>query len=128
MASQASHVATGRSRMPRSPMPSQPTTAGLNSAMPLAVLAVLRFSSSISRPAASAVRRVSGAVALCSYTTIVGYGSLIFNDNQALESFGWLAMVGEFATLIAALFVLPSLLHLWKAKPGEVHGADQITR
>ncbi len=78
--------------------------------------------------ASSAVRRVSGAVALCSYTTIVGYGSLIFNDNQALESFGWLAMVGEFATLIAALFVLPSLLHLWKAKPGEVHSADQITR
>lgn len=77
----------------------------------------------------SAVRRVGGAVALCSYTTIVGYGSLIFNDNQALESFGWLAMGGELATLFGALFVLPSLLHLWKGKAREVHEADsQVTR
>src|SRR4029450_7906486 len=35
-----------------------------------------------------AVRRSGGAVALCSYTTIVGYGSLLFADNQALPSVG----------------------------------------
>jgi predicted RND superfamily exporter protein len=60
----------------------------------------------------AAVRRVGGAVALCSYTTVVGYGSLLFADFQALQSFGRLAVSGEIACLTAALLVLPSLLHL----------------
>jgi uncharacterized protein len=60
----------------------------------------------------AAVRRVGGAVALCSYTTIVGYGSLLFADFQALQSFGRLAVSGEIACLTGALFVLPALLHL----------------
>ena len=63
-----------------------------------------------------ALRRTGGAVALCSYTTIVGYGSMLFSDQQALQSFGRLAMSGELATLIAAMLVLPSLLHVWKKK------------
>jgi len=60
----------------------------------------------------AAVRRVGGAVALCSYTTIVGYGSLIFADFQALQSFGRLAVSGEVACLTGALLFLPALLHL----------------
>ncbi len=60
----------------------------------------------------AAVRRVGGAVALCSYTTIVGYGSLIFADFQALQSFGRLAVSGEIACLTGALLLLPALLHL----------------
>jgi hypothetical protein len=63
-----------------------------------------------------ALKRTGGAVALCSYTTIVGYGSMLFADNQALQSFGRLAMSGELATLIGAMLVLPSLLHVWRAK------------
>jgi uncharacterized protein len=70
----------------------------------------------------AAVKRTGGAVALCSYTTTIGYGSLLFADNQALQSFGRLAMSGEIACLGAALLILPSLLHVWKAKPTEVHG------
>jgi len=60
----------------------------------------------------AAVRRVGGAVALCSYTTIVGYGSLLFADFQALQSFGRLAVSGEVACLTGALLFLPALLHL----------------
>mgnify|MGYP005858599953 CR=1 FL=1 len=67
----------------------------------------------------TAVRRSGGAVALCSYTTIVGYGSLLFADNQALQSFGRLAMSGEITTLVAAMLVLPAMLHLWKPRQGE---------
>ena len=36
----------------------------------------------------AAVKLHFGAVALCSYTTVIGYGSLLFADNQALRSFG----------------------------------------
>lgn len=60
----------------------------------------------------SAVARTGGAVALCSYTTTVGYGSMLFSDNQALQSFGRLAMWGEFACTLTALFFLPSFLHM----------------
>ncbi len=60
----------------------------------------------------AAVRRVGGAVALCSFTTVVGYGSLVFADFQALQSFGRLAVSGELACLTGALLLLPALLHL----------------
>jgi len=60
----------------------------------------------------SAVKRTGGAVALCSYTTIIGYSSLLLADNQALQSFGRLAMSGELACLAGALLVLPALLHV----------------
>jgi predicted RND superfamily exporter protein len=65
---------------------------------------------------ASAVKRVGGAVALCSYTTIIGYSSLLFADFQALQSFGRLAVSGEIACLGGALFMLPALLHLMGRK------------
>lgn len=60
----------------------------------------------------SAVGRVGGAVALCSYTTVVGYGAMLFADFQALQSFGRLAVLGEVACLGGALLALPALLHL----------------
>jgi predicted RND superfamily exporter protein len=56
-----------------------------------------------------AVRSTGGALVLCSSTTIIGYGSLLAADNQALGSFGALAILGEFATLIAALTLLPAI-------------------
>jgi hypothetical protein len=52
------------------------------------------------------------AVALCSLTTIIGYGALLAADNQALRSFGALAILGELACLTAALLGLPALLRL----------------
>ena len=55
---------------------------------------------------------VGGAVALSSLTTILGYGSLLFADNRALRSFGQLAIVGEIASLGAALLVVPAAIAL----------------
>ena len=78
-----------------------------------------------------ALRRTGGAVALCSYTTTVGYSSLLFADNQALQSFGQLAMSGELACLAGAMLVLPALLHVipgWKAKMKRTHAeAHELT-
>jgi hypothetical protein len=61
---------------------------------------------------APAVRGTGGAVALCSLTTIIGYGTLLLSDNQALNSFGKLAGLGEVTTLLAALVVVPAALSL----------------
>jgi predicted exporter len=67
--------------------------------------------------ASMAVRRSAGAVMLCSFTTIVGYGSLVLSDFQALASFGKLAVVGEIACIFSAIFLLPSLFHVLRAEP-----------
>ena len=53
-----------------------------------------------------------GAVALCSVTTILGYATLITADNQAVQSFGLTAVIGEITCLSAALFALPAVLSL----------------
>jgi hypothetical protein len=56
------------------------------------------------------LRETGGAVALCSLTTIIGYGSLLAADNRALRGFGVLASLGEVACLGAALVALPAFL------------------
>jgi uncharacterized protein len=71
-----------------------------------------------------ALRRVGGAVALCSYTTTIGYGSLLLADMQALQSFGWIAMSGEIACLAGALFVVPSMLQVLRERDA-THASPQ---
>jgi hypothetical protein len=61
------------------------------------------------------IRTTGGAVALCSLTTIIGYASLLVARNQALFSFGVLAVAGEVACLAAALFALPAVLR-WRER------------
>jgi predicted RND superfamily exporter protein len=53
-----------------------------------------------------------GAVALCSVTTMIGYATLVTADNQAIQSFGLTAVIGEITCLTAALFALPAVLSL----------------
>jgi predicted exporter len=66
---------------------------------------------------AAALRSVGGAVSLCSFTTIVGYGALLVADNQALQSFGRYAMAGEVACLATAMVLLPATLKLMRRAP-----------
>jgi predicted RND superfamily exporter protein len=49
-------------------------------------------------------------VSLCSYTTVVGYASLLFSQNRGIHTFGLSAMIGELTCLSAALLLAPALL------------------
>jgi len=60
----------------------------------------------------ASMAEVGPAVALCSWTSIIGYGTLLYSLNRALRSFGWYAMVGEVTTITTALVLLPALLLL----------------
>ena len=40
---------------------------------------------------------------LCSFTTIVGYGSLLLSANQGIRSFGPAALIGEVTCFGAAM-------------------------
>lgn len=46
--------------------------------------------------------KATQAVVVCSLTTIIGYGSLLFAGNNGLKSFGQLAILGEFTCIFAA--------------------------
>ncbi|NBD09626.1 MULTISPECIES: RND family transporter [Corallococcus] len=67
-----------------------------------------------------------GAVALCSSTTIIGYASLIFSNNQALAGFGLLATLGEVACLSAGLLALPAFFFVPSTPPGQSPRARDV--
>ncbi|MDO8461384.1 MAG: MMPL family transporter [Deltaproteobacteria bacterium] len=58
------------------------------------------------------IQETGGAIGLCSVTTIIGYWTLVIARNKALSSFGWIAILGEFACVAAALIFLPAFLLL----------------
>lgn len=60
----------------------------------------------------TALAATGGAVALCSLTTIIGFGSLLVAQNQALFSFGVFAVAGELACLGTAIIALPAAMML----------------
>jgi predicted RND superfamily exporter protein len=62
-----------------------------------------------------AVVSTGSAVAVCSWTTIVGYGSLLAASNRALQGFGIMAILGELACISAAIIALPALM-LWRER------------
>jgi len=70
-----------------------------------------------------AIKSTGGAVVLCSCTTIIGYGSLLFAQNRALFLFGVVAVLGELACLITATVVMPAVLVLLRRSSSEELGS-----
>jgi uncharacterized protein len=66
--------------------------------------------------AAHGLAATATAVALCSYTTVVGYGSLLISQNRGIRSFGLCAMLGEVSCLSCALLVAPALVRAFRTK------------
>jgi predicted RND superfamily exporter protein len=87
-----------------------PITFGIGVDYSVNVMA--RYSQGSARDVVDAVRSTGGAVALCSLTTIIGYGSLLLAKNNALFLFGVVAVLGEIACLTTAIVVLPAVLML----------------
>ena len=65
-------------------------------------------------------------MALCSWSAIVGYGSLLAADNGALNGLGSVATLGETTCLLAAVLVTPALL-AWARVSFGAHAPAQIT-
>lgn len=71
---------------------------------------MLRRFQSETETADERLSHTSGALALCSATTVIGWGALLLAENQALFSFGLFAISGELASLLAAVLALPPIL------------------
>ena len=62
------------------------------------------------------LRTTGGAVLLCSYTTSVGYGTLMLSANGGIRAFGAAALIGEIACILMALVVAPACLALLRQR------------
>jgi predicted RND superfamily exporter protein len=99
-----------------------PITFGIGAEYVLNVVTRYREERDILR----AVMSTGAAVALCSWTTIVGYGSLLAARNQALQGFGAMAILGEVSCLSAAIVALPSFV-VWSQRRRSTNGASGRT-
>ncbi|MEO7035022.1 MAG: MMPL family transporter [Polyangiaceae bacterium] len=88
-----------------------PITFGIG--VDYAVNVMARYRQTGEHDVIEAIRSTGGAVALCSMTTIIGYGSLLLAQNRALFLFGLVAVLGELMCLISAVVVLPAVLVAW---------------
>jgi predicted RND superfamily exporter protein len=88
-----------------------PITFGIG--VDYAVNVMARYRQTGEKDVIEAIRSTGGAVALCSMTTIIGYGSLLLATNRALFLFGLVAVLGELCCLVTAVVVLPAVLASW---------------
>jgi predicted RND superfamily exporter protein len=100
-----------------------PITFGIGAEYVLNVVTRYREEKDILRSVVS----TGAAVALCSWTTIVGYGSLLAASNQALQGFGAMAILGEVACLSAAIIALPAFI-VWRERARTTNGANGHAR
>ena len=64
-----------------------------------------------------AAKTTGGAILLSSFTSIIGFGSLILASNDAMISMGIVAVLGIAIFFMVALIVLPSSIMLLQKKP-----------
>ncbi len=64
---------------------------------------------------------------LCSFTSIIGYASLLVSINRALRSFGHYGMIGELTSIVSALVLLPALLVIAQRHRRESRAAQPLT-
>jgi predicted RND superfamily exporter protein len=69
------------------------------------------------------VATTGSAVLLCSFTTSVGYGTLLLSANGGIRSFGLAALLGELACIVMALIVAPSWLSWLRDRRRQLSGS-----
>ncbi|MBT3182213.1 MAG: MMPL family transporter [Deltaproteobacteria bacterium] len=75
-----------------------------------AINVAMRFKEEKKRRVGEIIRHTGGAVTVCSLTTIGGYFVLTRSTNQAVAQFGAMAVIGEFASIFAAMVLVPALI------------------
>jgi predicted RND superfamily exporter protein len=62
------------------------------------------------------------AICLTTFTSLIGYGTLVFTRHGALSSMGWLAVIGLSVTWLTALVMFPALLQVLEDRQKPVQG------
>lgn len=101
-----------------------PITIGIG--VDYAINVYYRYKVDGKRSITDAVASTGSAVFLCSWTTIIGYGTMLWAKNQAMVSFGLMAVIGEISCLIFALVFLPAWLGVKESERTQKLGAQVI--
>ncbi len=101
-----------------------PITIGIG--VDYAINLYYRYKADGERSIKDAVAHTGSAVALCSWTTIIGYGSMLWAKNQAMASFGLMAVIGEVSCLAFALVFMTAYLAVREDKRMVPSGADVL--
>lgn len=91
-----------------------PITIGIG--VDYAINIYYRYKADHERSITDAVASTGSAVFLCSWTTIIGYGTMLWAKNQAMASFGLMAVIGEVSCLAFALLFMPAWLGMREDK------------
>jgi predicted RND superfamily exporter protein len=78
--------------------------------------------------ARTAVATTGAAVLVCSYTTVVGYASLLFSPNHGIRSFGLSAMIGELTCITTALVFAPAWIDALMRRDGARVSKEQAAK
>jgi predicted RND superfamily exporter protein len=73
----------------------------------------------------TSLRTNGSAVLVCSVTTMIGYGSLLFSANLAIRGFGLASLIGEVTCVLTALVLVPAFLAMHRE--GSRHGPRTST-
>ncbi|KAB2877748.1 MMPL family transporter [bacterium] len=80
----------------------------------------------------AAIHETGQSMFLSALTTVMGFGSLIFVDNQGLSSLGYMCSIGIIICSMSSVIILPAMLRLWGKriwKPdSSVNVADRLTQ
>ena len=87
-----------------------PITIGIG--VDYAINIYYRYKNDAEKSIRAAIVHTGSAVVLCSWTTIIGYGTMMWTHNQAMASFGLMAVIGEVCCLVFALIFMPAWLSL----------------
>jgi uncharacterized protein len=71
-----------------------------------------------SRGPAHLMTTTGSAVLMCSYTTSIGYSTLMLSANGGIRAFGLAALLGELACILMALVVAPAWLARLRERKG----------
>lgn len=64
----------------------------------------------------AAIHETGQSMFLSALTTVMGFGSLVFVDNQGLSSLGYMCSIGIIICSVSSVIILPAMLRLWGKK------------
>ena len=78
--------------------------------------------------ALSAVRALAGPCAMTSFTTAVGFGSLVVSSGDVVRDFGFASLIGVLCTFVAVVAVVPAVASTPLGRPLVARGKRRRAR
>lgn len=85
----------------------------IGSGVDYGIYIISRYLEDQSHDVFAAIHETGQSMFLSTMTTVIGFGSLIFVDNQGLTSLGFMCSIGIIICSVSSVIILPAMLRLW---------------